>query len=605
MENVMEAPLFAQDPQPKLFSGTPLFFITNQYNLREILTGHYIGSVLSYDNKYYTDLLDLCSGRIPLFTAPLGQDVLDFVNRHDPETSFSVAVEVNPRLVNLVNQPSFNRTGHHSGTSEPSYCYAWVGVVPPAAITAVHFFTEANKVEFSLRDYSELPDSNHLYRVSPGLAGHGAELNHLTDWLESLPKSDVPSTADFIRADRASGGSVLCAQRTQDRYEKKYIEQLAAGPKQKYSLPAGRTPYWFSQGFYPRKYTHDARVVDTNRVLFSAVVSVLHEFDWSTSRRTLDILEAIERELTTWAVRDEERISFGEVFARARGYLRNERVFEPFKPVAGYEVAKALLLFLLRPDPHHLLNWSKEETGAENSVMLTAAAFSGILIGRKSLRIEFRPDALDRKAAESIVESFNSIINFSVPSSDPAPITAHEVTQIEMPPLEKSELTSQEAKINGETHAVVPISSLELNIEVADEAEVPHNESGYSDDVASVHIDTKSSGPIIKVAVGLKQQLLQADFTEDPKMKAIALKFCSESGWNNCVKSVLICPGDEDVMMKQVKLKTRKVIAFEVSGFAEVEYRLDEKQFKELLNDLKPGDKRFTKFEKELLFGSL
>jgi hypothetical protein len=53
--------------------------------------------------------------------------------------------------------------------------------------------------------------------------------------------------------------------------------------------------------------------------------------------------------------------------------------------------------------------------------------------------------------------------------------------------------------------------------------------------------------------------------------------------------------------MRQVKQKTRKVIAFEVNGFAEIEYKLDEDLFKQLLGEIKVGDRRFAKFEKDVI----
>jgi len=49
----------------------PLYYITNQFNLREILSGGFIASRESFDDKYYPDLLAESPGRIPLFTGPV------------------------------------------------------------------------------------------------------------------------------------------------------------------------------------------------------------------------------------------------------------------------------------------------------------------------------------------------------------------------------------------------------------------------------------------------------------------------------------------------------------------------------------------------------
>ena len=404
----MENSLFGQNEALKTRSDSPLYFITNQYNLREVLTGRYIGSVLSYDNKYYPDFLDVCSGRVPLFTAPIGLDAADFV-KHDPETSFPVLIEVNTSHLNLDGSPTFLRTeGDTGATAAKTYCYAWAGVIPFSAITAIHFISPQDREEFSLRAFSELPDASYLYRVSPQLVDSSFGEPALNEWLSLQSKVDVPSAADFERMDRVSGAVVICASRTKDIRDRRYIEQLGEWNKQKHSLTSNRLPYWFQQGFYPKKFGRGGSP-DTNSILFSAVVNVLHRFDWKASRRTLDILQSIEKELDQWSLQENERLLLGEIFDRARRYIRSEKNFEPFKPSTGYDVAKALLLFLLRPDPHQLLAWPQAETGADNNVMLTTAAFAGLLIGRKSLSLEFRPEELDKQAAQTVVQGLSAL----------------------------------------------------------------------------------------------------------------------------------------------------------------------------------------------------
>jgi hypothetical protein len=606
MEKVMESPLFAQEAPRKLFSPAPLFFVTSQYNLREILTGRYLGSVLSFDNKYYTDLLDLCPGRIPLLTAPLGREILDFVNNHDPETSFPVAVELNPRLIDIAQQPWYNDAQRPAPTADgPHYCYAPGGVIPPAAIIGIHFFTEAHREEFSLRAYDELPDASHLYRVSPALVGPTTDLESLTQWLHSLPTLDSPSTADYIHADRAAGASVLCAYRAQNIRDQQYIEQLAFA-RAKYPLPATRTPYWFDQGFYPRDPSLGTGSFDTNRILFSAVVNVLHKVDWSASRRKMNIVDAVEHELTAWTVQnDEQRSSFSELLTRARGYLTDRLVFRPFEPNkrSEYDVAKALLLFLMRPDPRNLLDWSPTETGADNNVMLTAAAFAGILFGRKSLSVAFRPDALDRKVSELIVDSLNSLTQTQVSVSKAAPIfqaqpqyeqtdVPDKLTTLNPTEINISELTPPQK----DTPAELATAS---DIEPAVRPDVLSDSEVNQDSAPSIEQDLKSQA---KALTDLKNRLVHGDYTNgEGTLKAIALSWCREAGWHSCVKSVLICPNDDDIVMRQVKQKTRKVIAFEVNGFAEIEYKLDEDLFKQLLGEIKVGDRRFAKFEKDVI----
>ena len=103
-----------------------------------------------------------------------------------------------------------------------------------------------------------------------------------------------------------------------------------------------------------------------------------------------------------------------------------------------------------------------------------------------------------------------------------------------------------------------------------------------------------------KLTSVIKQRLMEADYTQDAKLTNFALALCKDMGWRDCVTSLLVCPGDDDVTMSQVKIKAKKVLAFKISGFAEVVYELDAPRFVELLNDLKPNDKRLIKLEKEM-----
>jgi hypothetical protein len=580
MEKVMENSLFAHNEVLKIHSEGPLYFITNQYNLREVLTGRYIGSVLSYDNKYYPDFLDICSGRVPLFTAPIGLDAAEFV-KHDPETSFPVLIEVNTNQINLDGSPTFLRTTRGNGTEiAKTYCYAWAGVIPFSAITAIHFLSLQDREEFSLRAFSELPEASYLYRVSPDLVDSSFGEPALNEWLSLQSKVDVPSAADFERMDRVSGAVIICASRTKDLIDRQYIEQLGEWSKNKPSIASNRLPYWFQQGFYPKKLGRGDSP-DTNSILFSAVVNVLHRFDWKASRRTLDILQSIEKELDQWSLQENERLLLGEIFDRARRYIRSEKNFEPFKPSTGYDVAKALLLFLLRPDPHQLLAWPQAETGADNNVMLTTAAFAGLLIGRKSLSIEFRPEELDKQTAQIVVQELSALtINYSAVSEnvDVRAIPLEE--QLTGLDVAKSIITAEQ------TEEVIAIQPIEDEREFIS-ATLP---------VAVVESTAAKS----KLSSLIKQKLMEADYTQDAKLTSFALALCKDMGWRDCVTSLLVCPGDDDVTMSQVKIKAKKVLAFKVNGFAEVIYELNALRFVELLNDLKPNDKRLLKLEKEM-----
>jgi hypothetical protein len=205
--------------------------------------------------------------------------------------------------------------------------------------------------------------------------------------------------------------------------------------------------------------------------------------------------------------------------------------------------------------------------------MLTAAAFVGLLIGRKSLSLEFRPEALDMQAAETAVQVLSTLPTYNNLSISPV---------------------AAESQVDGavQNHSQLATPEPEVFIEEVDEATNTNQEPEPA-------FAPEPTTPKSKLPSSIKQRLLEADYTQDDKLKAFALALCNEMGWRDCVTSLLVCPGDDDVIMSQVKLKNRKVMAFRINGFAEVIYELNAPRFIELLIELKPTDKRLIKLEKE------
>jgi hypothetical protein len=68
----------------------------------------------------------------------------------------------------------------------------------------------------------------------------------------------------------------------------------------------------------------------------------------------------------------------------------------------------------MRPDPDEQLGWPADETGADDAVRLTAAAFLGVLHGRKRLAVAHRPPELDDFLAEQEAAAIESSVAPSV-----------------------------------------------------------------------------------------------------------------------------------------------------------------------------------------------
>src|SRR5438477_3725902 len=75
----------------------PVVFLTNRYNLLQILSARYIAPREAYP-KYYSDLLLQSPGRIPLIRASTSKQLEDLV-ASEGEASFPVVLELDTSVI--------------------------------------------------------------------------------------------------------------------------------------------------------------------------------------------------------------------------------------------------------------------------------------------------------------------------------------------------------------------------------------------------------------------------------------------------------------------------------------------------------------------------
>lgn len=510
----------------------PLYYITNQYNLREILSGGFIGSRESFDDKYYKDLLEESPGRIPLFTQPLEPSLFDKVNEHDPETSFAVVLEIDPSKID--RHFTEIQAGEKDGHIKPAGI-AYTGALPLKSVSAIHFLSEEKLGEFEVRPYSNMPSRRDLYKVSPGLAQAPAQFPDILDRLKELPHPFHPTAVEFSSLDRVSGAITLCLDKSSGKEQSKQLLGLLE-PGRK-SRKADQIPAWFDLGLEKKSLEELNQLTDIDELVFASTVTVLHGYNLNTIGQKKKILEEIKQLVNTNPAAAEHSVTLEKSFAKIHRLLSQEDVFEPFKPSPGYDAIRGLLLFLMRPHHKALLSWNHSETNASQPVMLTALAYSGIVIGRKGLDTEFRPATTDLEIAGLIVSAVNRLAEQKKKLQQ----TASKATKGKS---SKDSVTPQLAR----SATTVPAKL-----------------------VASSSLDWKT----------VSEEVLN-DQKENPGFLGSAVWLCREMGWKDCVTTVFSWSTKDAFLMQS---GARNEVALKLSGFPEIVYELDFEQFKLYLSE--------------------
>lgn len=387
----------------------PWFLLTNRFNLLEFLSSDLISPVEGLP-KYYTDLLQLAPGRIPLLRAPFHESLIDAVMEED-ETAFPVALELGASVLGESD----------AGAKEPAdRLRAPTGVVPMSCVSAIHFRSQGELDEHCAREYENIRSDTPRLVVTPELfVGGDIPMSAAAEFLGELPRSEL-SAEQLEEEDRVNGALCgLVTSATASVGGLKAVGSVLVGKKPQ----IGELPRWLTAPMIeggPRDAGADGQ-------LFEIAFTTFIGQDRSSAWRPLDVLATIEHELVNRGLSKKHTAEIGKNLTPIRAILRNERDFKVFDPASGLSSAKALLLVLLRPDLERLLAWDQSDTGATPLERSAAAVLAGALRGRKRMPLSVRSPGLDRLLAgrTAIRLAARTIEHLNVPT--PAPIDVTEL----------------------------------------------------------------------------------------------------------------------------------------------------------------------------------
>lgn len=336
-----------------------LYLVTNTMNLNSLLGSRLLTPREAF-HKYYTDLLDLAPGWIPLLTEPPTENLIrQATAEHGADT---------PVLMELTADVL------HGRPADGPVIY--LQAAPLTHLVAIHFRDEKTLREHRSRTYSNVFPHHHLLRVTPGLFTEkpGPELT-------IAPPPPAPPT-DWITIDRVRGalGAAVAAADTGHALA---VAAAAFGADHRptsTTLPAWLT--WNTLTGHPEDPPdHDAAGA-ADRLIFHAAYHVLGERDQTRSWSATEVLDAITTAIAATGPTDQPTTIVTKNLRYIRELINVERAFEPFRnPRSPHVAAKALLMVLLRPDLHSLLDWPADQINADPTTRVVAAILAGRLRG--------------------------------------------------------------------------------------------------------------------------------------------------------------------------------------------------------------------------------
>ncbi len=376
-------PTADSEPIPALAGprSQQIFYLTNRMNLNGILSSRMIAPRESFE-KYYTDLLNLCPGWVPLLSGPPPADLIEHVMSERGAGA--------PVLIELLDS-ALKDAGLLDAVT-------YVPAVTLSDVKAIHFRDKRALREHRARAYTNVHPHDELLQISPALFESEARGHvHI-----AAPEGEI--STDWNRVDRVRGAvsgivaAVNCGEAL----------SLAAGvlgadrPTGEETLPPWLGwPALIGADIESPSETTDERA---DRLMFQAAYRTLGLQDQTQSWSPTTVLDTIRGKLATADLDGATLAIVDRNLVYIRKLIDAEREFEPFRPSSPYVAAKSLLMVLLRPDLEQLLAWSEDETGADTTTRSVAALLAGCLRGMARESTTSRSVALDDRTAAWAVE---------------------------------------------------------------------------------------------------------------------------------------------------------------------------------------------------------
>ena len=384
------------DVEPGGSPDTRFYYVTNRFNLLEILSAGFIGPRAMYAGKYYRDFVECCPGRVPLFTAKPGSSAARFVSE-ESDTAYPVALEI-PVAGLLAEVPGHDMDSLRQvrPSDDRLACLAHGGLIPLTAVTAVHFRSQTELDEYLARrdQFANVVLDELPLTVSPGvLDGEGADAGAVAEWLGSLEPLQYPDEDALRGADCFAGARFMLAQSAPP--ERQAFDALAACLQTPQTAGGADSAVPFELFLPLQREAGKVAQADGAEVrLFRCCAAVFTDDNSRENSSSRLLLDEVRKSLDSVGLASADLEETRTTLDHIERLLMGERQFKPFTQGRGFDATKALCLALLRPDPLALLSWPADETGADAPVLMQAAALVGLRVGAKSLPVALRPQPL-------------------------------------------------------------------------------------------------------------------------------------------------------------------------------------------------------------------
>lgn len=561
---------------PSADKAATFYFVTNRFNLLEILSSGWIKPAIWYP-KYYRDLGEACPERIPL--------LLDFPSERlinevfgSVSSSFPVLVEVDllgMKGCGLRIDRDFRPEETDISAVDSGLCFLVNGTVPSSRVSKVYFRSEQELQDYRVRSFSNVPLEESLLSVNPD-AFTGPE-HDTARFLEAIADVARNSPQDSHNYDSktpgALGGALTMLFKLSEANYAVSLELLANCINQLAGLALSNT--------------ETAATGNPNAA--AAILAVLNVLTEAPSVRTslesgnteLLLIQLITRQLASSQLDEFYGEGFLElVYAEfqsqleewfpnatdiwedyARGFSSIQDTITGISEIDEILVdaqfrdvptLTALTIFLLKPEPEKCLTWNDDSRLQDNFALMMALAFSGALYGRSRIPTDARPSK----------ESLRLL----------------------------DELTA--LALNRESGGLswdAPYSTTIDTTEVRD----------YTIETLSVDgaILVKRKKPVAKPEKWF-ERILALDLKNE-RHQATAIELCNVAGWTDCIVTEILLQGRDFILEHHA----RKPHSIRIEGKVEINERIHEDRFFRRVNELplSEGEKLITGYLRNLL----
>jgi len=401
--------------------GKRLFYVTNRYNLNEILSSGLIAPRAAF-GKYYEDLLSVVPGRVPLFAGTVDRSIIEAFSEETSDDAYPAILEVDPAALFGTEIQALQRDGStvtiSSLTDGIFAVCAPSAVIPRSAFRRVHFLSDRDMADYRAHPLSNVRTDPPGFSVTTGIISEGSvSFSQLKEWMRGLAHIDQPDGYSLSMEDRIGGAVVVAKQfANPDAATMRCLMHYAEGGvrNEKDLAPLPELPQWLNQPLRPRRWAKFTDLPDDEESsLFRSAVSVLSKIDRHKTSDRVGILGEIREDFEGSVNPSKTTKDLVVQLERLEDLLNVKEQFKGFKE-GGSDVVKALLLVLLRFKLEKFLERQEEKFGhVSSSVRLTAGILFGLIDGRKILPLSLRDPELDDQltfaAASTLATDFQMI----------------------------------------------------------------------------------------------------------------------------------------------------------------------------------------------------